>query len=47
MPAAIIFAGQAVRLAQAFLADGSLDPSTMLELQEFRSQLGPAASPAA
>lgn len=47
LPQAILFADEAIRLAQAFLADGSLDPSTMQELQEFRSQLGPTASPAA
>jgi len=47
LPQAILFADEAIRLAQAFLADGSLDPSTMLELKAFRSQLGPAASSAA
>ncbi len=47
LPQAILFADEAIRLAQAFLADGSLDPSTILELKAFRSQLGPAASSAA
>ncbi len=47
LPQAILFADEAIRLAQVFLADGSLDPIGMQELQEFRSQLGPAAGPAA
>jgi hypothetical protein len=44
-PYAILFADEAIRLAQAFLPDGSLDPSTMVELKQFRFQLGPAAGP--
>lgn len=47
IPQAILFADEAIRLAQAFLADGSLEPSGMQELQEFRALLGPADSPAA
>ncbi|HKY79118.1 MAG TPA: hypothetical protein VJ182_03900 [Anaerolineales bacterium] len=48
IPQAILFADEAVRLAQVMSADGpdSLDPSTLLELKEFRSQLGPASGPA-
>ncbi|MCC6191288.1 MAG: hypothetical protein IT318_19880 [Anaerolineales bacterium] len=47
IPQAILFADEAIRLAQAFLADGSLEPSGMQELQEFRALLGPADSSAA
>jgi tetratricopeptide (TPR) repeat protein len=46
IPQAILFADEAIRLAQAFLADGSLDPIGMQELKDFRSQLEPAASTA-
>ena len=41
---AILFADEAIRLAQPFLDDGSLDPSTMDELRHFRRQLDPPAS---
>ncbi len=41
---AILFADEAIRLAQPFLDDGSLDPSTMDELRLFRSQLDAPAS---
>ncbi len=44
---AILFADEAIRLAQAFLADGSLDPSTMLEMKRFRLQLRPHSGTAA
>jgi tetratricopeptide (TPR) repeat protein len=47
LPQAILFADEAIRLAQAFLDDGSLEPIGMQELKDFRSQLGSAASPAA
>jgi len=45
IPQAILFADEAIRLAQTFLADGSLDPIGMQELKDFRSQLEPAAGP--
>jgi len=41
---AILFADEALRLAQASLDDGSLDPSTLDELREFRRQLDPASA---
>lgn len=37
-----LFADEAVRLGQVFIDDGSLDPSTMAELQAFRLKLAPA-----
>jgi hypothetical protein len=43
---AVLFADEAIRLGQAFLADGSLDPSAMLELKRFRLQLKPPSSTA-
>jgi tetratricopeptide (TPR) repeat protein len=46
IPQAILFADEAIRLAQAFLDDGSLDPIGMQELQDFRSRFEPAAGPA-
>lgn len=42
-PQAILFADEAIRLAQAFLDDGSLEPIGMQELKDFRSRLEPAA----
>lgn len=47
IPQAILFAYEALRLAQAFLDDGSLDPIGMQELKVLRSHLGSADSPAA
>ena len=47
IPQAILFADEAIRLAQAFLDDGSLEPIGMQELKDFRSQLEPAAGPVA
>jgi tetratricopeptide (TPR) repeat protein len=44
---AILFADEAIRLGQVFLADGSLDPSTLAEMKQFRRQLGPQAGTAA
>lgn len=41
---AILFADEAIRLAQASLDDGSLDPSTMDNMREFRRKLGPAST---
>lgn len=41
---AILFADEAIRLAQAFLDDGTLDPSTMDELRQFRLTLDPASA---
>lgn len=43
---AILFADEAIRLGQAFIDDGTLDPSTMAEMKEFRLQLGPRSGPA-
>lgn len=45
IPQAILFADEAIRLAQALLDDGSLDPIGMQELKNFRSQLEPPAGP--
>jgi tetratricopeptide (TPR) repeat protein len=47
IPQAILFADEAIRLAEAIPEDGSLDPSTILELKQFRLQLGPGSGPAA
>ena len=47
IPQAILFADEALRLAQAFLDDGSLEPIGMQELKDFLSQLEPAAGPVA
>ena len=47
IPQAILFADEALRLAQAFLDDGSLEPIGLQELQDFRAQLEPPAGPAA
>jgi hypothetical protein len=47
IPQAILFADEAIRLAEAIPDDGSLDPSTILELKQFRLQLGPGSGPAA
>lgn len=44
---AILFADEAVRLGQAFINDGSLDPSTMNEMKQFRRQLGTPSGTAA
>jgi tetratricopeptide (TPR) repeat protein len=41
---AILFADEALRLAQPFLEDGSLEPIGMQELKDFRTQLGPATA---
>lgn len=38
---ALLFADEAVRRGQAFIDDGTLDPSTMVELKAFRLKLGP------
>jgi tetratricopeptide (TPR) repeat protein len=43
---AILFADEAIRLGQAFLSDGSLDPSTLEEMKRFRLQLGPPSGTA-
>lgn len=43
---AILFADEAIRLAQAFLDDGTLDPSMMDELRQFRLKLDAPASAA-
>jgi tetratricopeptide (TPR) repeat protein len=42
IPQAILFADEAIRLAQPFLEDGSLEPIGMQELTDFRAQLEPA-----
>ena len=47
IPQAIVFADEAIRLAQPFLDDGSLEPIGMQELKDFRSQLEPPADPVA
>ncbi len=47
IPQAILFADEAIRLSQAFLDDGTLDPSIALELKQFRLQLDLASGPAA
>ena len=47
IPQAILFADEAIRLAQAFLDDGSLEPIGMQELKDFRAQLEPPAGPVA
>ena len=46
---AILFADEAIRLAEAMPADGpySLDPIAIVELKQFRFQLGPGPGPAA
>lgn len=43
---AILFADEAIRLGQAFIDDGTLDPITMTEMKAFRLQLGPHSGPA-
>jgi hypothetical protein len=43
LPAAILFADEAVRLAEALMPEGDLDPITLEELKAFRSQLDPTA----
>ena len=40
---AILFADEAIRLAQPFLEDGSLDPAKLEVLRQFRSQLDASA----
>ena len=40
LPQAILFADEAIRLAEAIPQDGSLDPSTMTDMKAFRLQLG-------
>lgn len=41
---AILFADEAIRLAQASLKDGSLDLSTLDDMREFRCKLDPASA---
>jgi hypothetical protein len=41
----VLFADVAIRLGQAFIDDGTLGPSTMLELQQFQLRLQPPPSP--
>ncbi len=41
---AILFADEAIRLAQASLDDGFLDPSTMDNMREFRRKLNPGSA---
>lgn len=45
LPQARLFADEALRLAQAFLHDGSLDPIAMQDLRDYRAQLGGDNSP--
>jgi hypothetical protein len=47
LPQARLFADEALRLAQAFLHDGSLDPIAMQDLRDYRAQLGDDDSPPA
>ena len=46
IPQAILFADEALRLAQPFLEDGSLEPIGIQQLKDFRAQLEPATRPA-
>jgi tetratricopeptide (TPR) repeat protein len=43
LAAAILFADEAIRLAEAMLPEGDLDPLMVEELKTFRAQLGPVA----
>jgi tetratricopeptide (TPR) repeat protein len=43
---AILFADAAIRLGQALIDDGTLDPSTMTEMKAFRLKLAPRFGPA-
>jgi tetratricopeptide (TPR) repeat protein len=43
LAAAVLFADEAIRLAEAMLPEGDLDPLMVEELKTFRAQFGPAA----